>query len=131
MAEIYYEDLIPIAYLEKKDILFTMKEFISNDLNTPTFCMRVFCDGSMKYCFGLMERFSKYAPFDEIEVGEEPISSFLHDRIGKTFNGHAIFNMMQHYSEESFKFQNIEDKWKYSFSEVYAAKQDGPEEKYL
>ena len=117
MEEIYYEDLKAIACLDHKDILFTMPEFINGDLMQPTFCMRVFCNNTMCICFGLYERFSKFAPFEGIE-NDPVLNEFYLDRISKTFSGYAIFNMMQRYAKESKKFRALENKWDYQFTEV-------------
>lgn len=117
MEEIYYEDLIPIACLGDKDILFTMPEFINDNPIQPTFCMRVFCDNNMCICFGLYERFSQFAPFEAIE-SEHVLNEFYLDRISKTFSGYAIFNMMQRYAKESKIFRALEKKWDYQFTEI-------------
>ena len=126
MEEIYYEDLVPIAVLDSRDILFTMPEFINDDPMQPTFCMRVFCDNTMCICFGIYERFSKFAPFEEVE--NTPIlNNFYRDRISKTFSGYAIFNMMQKYAKESKIFRNLENKWDYQFSKEIKLNRSAPD----
>lgn len=126
MEEIYFEDLIPIGALSYQDIIFTMPEFINSAPMKPTFCMRVFCDNTMSICFGLYERFSKFAPFEEIE--NSPIlKEFYRDRISKTFNGYAIFNMMQRYAQERKKFRTLGNKWDYHFTEVIKLNRSKPD----
>lgn len=117
MERIFLEELVPIGLIDDKDLFFVLEKD-AKEGEDPIFCLRVWCDGSMSYGFGILQKFAKFLPITEIDFGKDLLREYYQNRISKTFNGDSIYQMMSDFQEEYNKMNSLDNKWLYNFTQV-------------
>lgn len=113
MEHILVENLVAVAALDEL-VLFVREEDKDRE---DALGMLVYCDNSMRCSFGLVQKILKFYPLDILE-DSLILHEYYQSRIGKTFNGEAIYKMMSTFASQIENWSNQEDKWDFETTPV-------------
>lgn len=108
MEHILVENLVAVATLGKL-VLYVREQDKDNE---QALGMLVNTDNSMSYSFGLVQKILKFGEYDILK-DDKILQEYYQDRIGKTFQGNAIYQMMSNFAEQIDIWSKLEDKWSF------------------
>ena len=114
MEPVLLEDLVAVATLDSGALYVRQEDKDKED----ALGLLVFCDNSMTCQVGLVQVFLKTWPLDILE-DNKILHEYYQDRIGKTFQGISIYNMLTMFKENLEKWESMENRWKFETSEVF------------
>ena len=114
MEHILIENLIAVA-MEGKTVLYVREQDKDRE---DALCILVNCDNSMSYAFGLVQKFLKFGGFDVL-ADDKLIYEYYQDRISKTFQGRAIYQMMNDFANHIEEWSNLENRWLFKTTPLF------------
>lgn len=114
MEHILMEDLIAVA-VEGKTVLYVREQDKDRE---DALCILVNCDNSMSYAFGLVQKFLKFGGFDVL-ADDRLIHEYYQDRISKTFQGEAIYQMENDFANYIEEWSNLENRWLFKTTPLF------------
>lgn len=114
MEPILLEKLIAVAICDSV-VLFVREEDKDKE---DALGLLVFCDNTMRCQVGLVQKFMKTWAFDIIE-DKKILHEYYQDRIGKTFQGIAIYNMLTMFGEQLEEWESMENRWGFEISGIF------------
>lgn len=114
MEPILLENLIAVAVADKQ-VLFVREEDKNNE---QALGLMAICDNSMLCSFGLVQQYLK---FWDLEVLEDnpTLHEYYQDRVGKTFNGEAIYNMLTEFKAQLERWEKMDNRWEFETSGTF------------
>lgn len=106
------DELVPVAYLadDENNVMFVRK---GDEENLQAVALRVRTDGSQWYAFGLLGLFFDNCPLVAIDQDAKLTVEYYADKIGRTFTGDNILDLLTMYRDELEKWEKLENKWDY------------------
>jgi len=114
MEPILVEDLVAVAAVDDAVLYVRQEDKDKQD----ALGLLVFCNNSMSCLVGLVQKILKTWPLDTLE-DNKTLHEYYQDRIGKTFQGISIYNMLTMFKENLEKWESMENRWMFETSEIF------------
>lgn len=114
MEPVLLEDLVAVATTDEVTLYVRQEDKDKQD----ALGLLVFCDNSMTCLIGLVQKILKTWPLDILE-DDKVLHEYYQDRIGKTFQGISIYNMLTMFKENLEKWETMENRWEFETSGTF------------